>query len=251
MLSSLNYIIKEGRIRIYWIITSFILTCFFCFLFSEELLFVLTKPFLQVAKPKSFFICTQLTESLNTTITTSFILSFFFWMPHLIYQLWCFFIPSCKGSQRVQLAKYGNLSAFAFFFVFFLTFVWIMPNIWVFLYNLSNTSTNMLRIQLQPKIYDFIKLTLRFFLLASIFSQLPVLLICFLEYKKISLEDCIKHRKSAVFLSVLFSALVTPPDIWCQLAAWLPIYFILELTLFTALIQLEYAKARKKLTKKR
>lgn len=242
MLSSFNYIINELQIRILWIFCSSLFTCIFCFWFSEELLFVLTKPFLQIAKPKSFFICTQLTESLNTTIITSIILCLFFSLPLLIYQIWCFFIPSCTTSQRKQIMKYLSLAIFAFFMVFFFTFFCIMPNIWFLLYKLSNTSTNLLVIQLQPKIFDFIKLTFRFFLIASLFSQFPVVFICLLEYNFLSIHDCIEHRKSALILSGLVSALVTPPDILWQISAWLPVYFIIELTLFFALIQLEYKK---------
>nr|YP_008816046.1 SecY-independent transporter protein [Closterium baillyanum]AGZ90239.1 SecY-independent transporter protein [Closterium baillyanum] len=243
MHSSLDLIFKEARIRASWTLLCILVTCGYCYWFSEYLLFVLTKPFLLVSKPNSIFICTQLTESLNTYITTSFLLCFCFCTPYLIYQIWCFFIPSCNETQRAQLSNALRLSGFAFFFVFLLTLKWIMPFIWFFLYKLSTAdaaSRGLLIIKLQPKIYDFIILTLRFFLIASLCSQLPVLIICCIEYNLIDLQDCIKHRRTFLFLSVLFAAFVTPPDIWCQMAAWLPIYVIIELTIFTALIRLKY-----------
>jgi Sec-independent protein secretion pathway component TatC len=118
-----------------------------------------------------------------------------------------------------------------------------MPNIWFFLYKLSNANISpqeLLIIKLQPKIYDFILLTLRLFFLASICSQIPVLIILFIEYNLITVQNCIKHRRTFFFFSALFAALLTPPDFWCQIATWLPIYGLIELTLFGALIRLQY-----------
>lgn len=242
MHSSLDLIFKEAKIRASWTFFCLFITCGYCYWFSEYLLFILTKPFLKISKPNSIFICTQLTESLTTYITTSFLLCFFFCTPYLIYQLWCFFIPSCNDTQRAQLSQICILSGFAFFFISLLTFIYIMPNIWFFLYKISGftASRSLLVIKLQPKIYDFILLTLRFFLIASICSQVPVFIICCLEYKLIDLQDCIKHRKTFLFLSVLIAALVTPPDIWCQMAAWVPLYFLIEATIFIALIRRNY-----------
>jgi Tat protein translocase TatC len=251
MQSSLKLIFNEARFRASWALFSIIVTCGYCYWFSEYLLFVLTKPFLVVSKPNSIFICTHLTESLYTYITTSIIVCLFFCTPYLIYQIWCFFIPSCTETQRKQLSKFCIFSGFALVFVLLITYLWIMPNIWFFLYKMSVahvTTQGLLIIKLQPKIYDFIILTLRFFIIASICSQMPVFIIFCIEYKLITVQDCIRHRRTFLFLSVFAAAFLTPPDIWCQIAAWFPIYGIIEFTIFTALIRLQYKLAVSKLT---
>lgn len=242
MHSSLELIFKEARIRGTYGALCLLVTCSYCYWFSEYLLFILTKPFLTVVKANSNFICTQLTESFNTYITTSFLLSFFFCTPYLLYQIWCFFIPSCSKTQRLQLWRAIILSVSAFLFVFLLVYLWIMPNIWFFLYKVSSftVSRGLLTIHLQPKIYDFILLTLRFLFIASLCSQVPVFFICCIEYNFIDLQDCIKHRRTFFVFSAIFAALVTPPDIWCQIAAWLPISLLIEITIFLALIRNKY-----------
>ena len=160
--------------------------------------------------------------------------------------MWCFFIPSCNENQRLLAGQFCLFSSFAFVLVLLITYLCIIPNIWFFLYNISNanaSSQDLLIIKLQPKIYDFIILTLRLFIIASILSQIPVFIMFCIEYNFISVQNCIKQRRTFFFLSALLAALVTPPDIWCQMAAWLPIYGLIELTIFTALIRFQYKLA--------
>jgi Sec-independent protein secretion pathway component TatC len=114
------------------------------------------------------------------------------------------------------------------------TFVWVVPNVWHFLYELNATSTNLLIIKSQPKIFDHIMLTVRILFISSICSQVPVLVICLLESRGV--KTLIKNRRFFMVFSLFVAALFTPPDIWCQIVACLPIYFIIELTIFYASI---------------
>lgn len=107
----------------------------------------------------------------------------------------------------------------------------------------SNTGTAVFIIQLQPKIYDFIMLTVRFLFISYVCSQIPVLLICCIEYNVIGLKQCFKQRRVLLCCSVCIAALVTPPDIGSQIAAWLPLYLVIELSLFYALIRRNYETA--------
>jgi Tat protein translocase TatC len=225
--SSVSYILKEAQIRVWWIVFCFFVTCATCYWLSEDLFFGLATPYLKISKT-SFFICTQITESLNTYIIISLILGFFFCAPYILYQFWCFLIPSCTKEQRCALNKIIILSQVVFFFVLIITFIWIMPNIWLFLYKLSNTESGaqFFIIKLQPKIYDFSILTLRILLAASLCSQIPILIICSVQYNLISIQTLMRNRRVSTFISLLLAALITPPDVWCQLSAWFCMLFL-------------------------
>nr|P38459.1 RecName: Full=Uncharacterized tatC-like protein ymf16; AltName: Full=ORF 244 [Marchantia polymorpha] len=236
----LKTILEEVRIRVFWILICFSFTWFTCYWFSEEFIFLLAKPFLTLPYLDSSFICTQLTEALSTYVTTSLISCFYFLFPFLSYQIWCFLMPSCYEEQRKKYNKLFYLSGFCFFLFFFVTFVWIVPNVWHFLYKLSTTSTNLLIIKLQPKIFDYIMLTVRILFISSICSQVPVLVICLLESKGV--KTFIKNRRFFYSFFAFHSSFFYTPDIWCQIIACLPIYFIIELTIFYALIIQVYKK---------
>nr|YP_009170589.1 Sec-independent protein translocase protein [Chionoloma tenuirostre]ALF06903.1 Sec-independent protein translocase protein [Chionoloma tenuirostre] len=233
-------ILKEVKIRFFWIFICFSLTWFTCYWFSEDLFFSSAKPFLILSY--SGFICTQLTEALSTYVTISLISCFYFLFPFLSYQIWCFLIPSCYEEQRKKYNKLFYLSGFCFFLFFFVTFVGVVPNVWHFLYELNKTSTNLLIIKLQPTIFDYILLTVRIWFISSICSQVQVLVIFLLESKGIFVKSCIKNRRFFMVLSIFTAAFLTPPDIWCQIVVGLLIYCIIELTIFYALIIQVYKK---------
>jgi Tat protein translocase TatC len=230
----LKTILEEVRIRVFWILICSSFTWFTCYRFSEEFIFLLAKPFLTLPYSDPSFICTQLTEALSTYVTTSLISCFYFLFPFLSYQIWCFSMPSCYEGQRQKYNKLFYLSGFCFSLFFLVTLVWIIPNVWHFLYELSITSTNLLIIKSQPKIFDYIMLTVRILFISSICSQVPVLVIRLLESRGV--KTLIKNRRFFLVLSLFVAAFFTPPDIWCQIAACLPIYFIIELTIFYASI---------------
>lgn len=107
-------ILKEVRIRFFWIFICFSLTWFTCYWFSEDLFFLSAKPFLILSY--SGFICTQLTEALSTYVTISLISCFYFLFPFLSYQIWCFLIPSCYEEQRKKIQQFFFLNWFLFVF---------------------------------------------------------------------------------------------------------------------------------------
>ena len=245
--SSIIFIMKEAKFRITWIVFSFFVTCAICFCFSEELFFGLAIPFFKVSKT-CFFICTKITESLTTYLIISFILGFFFSIPYVFYQFWCFFIPSYYNNHRGKSLQIFIFSLFALFFTIIFTFNWILPNIWLFLYQLSNTKpgAEMFVIQLQPKIYDFSILTCQVFLIMSLCSQIPIVITSIILYNIITIKTIVKNRATCLFISSLFAAIITPPDLWCQLSVFIFVIVCFELALFIAIIRDQYKYASRR-----
>ena len=184
----------------------------------------------------AFFLSTQLTETLNTYLTTSLVLSCFFCIPHLVYQAWCFFIPSCYIYERHSFIKIFFLSILFCFAAFSFCVTCLLPNVWHFLYEINRTTTSIFVIQLQPKIYDFIMLTIHVLVSMFICSQTLVILITLIKYKKIHARDLIQHRKYVVFFAILVTALITPPDFLSQFSALLPFLVVLESIVFYSIL---------------
>ncbi|YP_009477622.1 Sec-independent protein translocase (mitochondrion) [Nymphaea colorata] len=230
---ALETILGEVRIRSVWILIGLGLTWFTRYWFPEESIYPLTKPFLTLPFD-SFFVCTQLTEAFPTYVATSSIACSYFVFPLFSYQIWCFLIPSCYGFQRTKYNRFFLLSGSCFFLFLFLTFLWVVPNVWHFLYFVGATSTNSLMIKLQPKIYDYIMLTLRISFIPSVCSQIPVIVIRLPEPRGLSVVT--NNRRFFMVFSLFTAALFTPPDIWCLIVACFLISLIIELAIFVALI---------------
>nr|YP_010881093.1 Sec-Y independent protein translocase component [Moerckia flotoviana]QDE10639.1 Sec-Y independent protein translocase component [Pallavicinia lyellii]WIA66595.1 Sec-Y independent protein translocase component [Moerckia flotoviana] len=230
----LKTILEEVRIRVFRILIRSSFTWFTRYWFPEEFILSLAKPFPTSPYSDSSSICTQSTEASSTYVTMSLISCFYFLFPFPSYQIWCSLMPSCYEEQRQRCNKLFYSSGFCFFPFFLATPVRAVPNVRHFSYELSTTSTNLLIMKLQPKIFDYIMLTVRISFISSIRSQVPVLVICSLESRGV--KTLIKNRRFFMVFSLPAAAFFTPPDIWCQIVACLPIYFIIELTISYASI---------------
>ncbi|XP_065859994.1 uncharacterized tatC-like protein ymf16 [Euphorbia lathyris] len=228
-------ILGEVRIRSVRILIGLGLTWFTRYWFPEELIFPLAKPFITLPLD-SYFVCTQSTEASPTYVATSSIACSYFVFPLISHQIWCFLIPSCYGEQRTKYNRFFHLSGSRFSLFLFLTPPRVVPNVWHFPYFVGATSTNSLMIKLQPKIYDYIMLTVRISFIPSVCSQVPVIVIRLPEPRGLSVETSTNNRRFLMVFPLLTAALFTPPDIWCQIVARFLISLIIELAIFVASI---------------
>nr|YP_010987420.1 transport membrane protein [Chloranthus spicatus]WON65839.1 transport membrane protein [Chloranthus spicatus] len=228
-------ILGEVRIRSVRILIGLGLTWFTRYWFPEESISPLAKPFLTLPLD-SYFVRTQSTEASPTYVATSPIACSYFVFPLISHQIWCFSIPSCYGEQRTKYNRFLHLSGSRFSLFLFLTPPRVVPNVWHFPYFVGATSTNSLMIKLQPKIYDYIMLTVRISFIPSVCSQVPVIVIRLPEPRGLSVETSTNNRRFLMVFPLLTAALSTPPDIWCQIVARFPISSIIELAISVASI---------------
>nr|YP_009674921.1 Sec-Y independent protein translocase component [Haplomitrium hookeri]QDE12937.1 Sec-Y independent protein translocase component [Haplomitrium hookeri] len=227
---------EEVRIRASRISIRSSFTRFTCYWFPEEFIFPLAKPSPTSPYSDPSFPRTQSTEASSTYVTTSLISCSYPLFPFPSHQIRCFRMPSCYEEQRRKYNQLFYLSGFCSFPFFLVTFVRVVPNVWHFSYKLGTTSTDLPVIKSQPKIFDYIMLTVRILSIPSICPQVPVLVICLLESG--GMKPFLKNRRFSMVFSLFTAAFLTPPDIWCQIVARLPIYFIIELTIpHTSIIQ--------------
>ncbi|KAK2658108.1 hypothetical protein Ddye_011160 [Dipteronia dyeriana] len=142
----------------------------------------------------------------------------------------------CYGEQRTKYNRFLHLSGSRFSFFLFLTPPRVVPNVWHFPYFVGATSTNSLMIKLQPKIYDYIMLTICISFIPSVCSQVPVIVIRLQAPRGLSVETSTNDRHFLMVFPLLTAAFSTPPDIWCQIVTRFLISLIIELAIFVALI---------------
>jgi Tat protein translocase TatC len=240
----ITLLLKEIQYRIATTVLSYCVTCFLCYTLSEEFLFLLALP-LKHCNYSHFFISTHLTESFNISITSSCLLSVVFCMPLLLYQLGCFLLPSYTHSQRVCVFVWTQISLSVFVVSVLSIYLVVLPTIFLFFLQCNHTSTSLFVIQFQPKISDFIMLTLRFVGFSSIGCQIPICVLWLIDQQRISLHYCVKQRKALWFLTLVSAALIAPPDVWCQLLTSFVMAFLIEITLLYAYVRYHYVITHK------
>ena len=159
--SSVYYHVKELKFRACYLGLSFLLTFFICYYYSFEILYLFVKPFLNYDKN---FIFTDLTEAFYTTIQLNLVVSMYILVPFIIYNIWCFFIPSTFLEERQKynffFSAIVTLLVISACFIFFL----VLPELYKFLLNFE-INTNFMTIQLEARIQSYVQLACNIFFL--------------------------------------------------------------------------------------
>nr|YP_001315126.1 SecY-independent transporter protein [Chlorokybus atmophyticus]ABO15099.1 SecY-independent transporter protein [Chlorokybus atmophyticus] len=241
----------EIRTRVFFLLISFFLTLLIGYCNSEDILYLLARPFLFLSltenhsnhfplNPDGHFIFTEMAEGLQTYISSSLFITLYLWISLLVYQIWCFWVPSCYNNERKRFTKYCLFLLLLFLLTSFLTYLCALPIIWKFLLSFE-TNTFFLKIHLQPKIYQYIRLTQKIVLYSGVcLSILPVLLLILIETELLNCNTLIYCRQYFIFFAFLLSALISPPDIVSQIFLTIPIYLLYEFFLFLAVWKLTY-----------
>jgi sec-independent protein translocase protein TatC len=196
------------------------------------------KPFVE---SQQTFVFLELTEGFYTLIRISTLISFIVIIPFFIYHFWSFWISSFYKTQRIKLN-------FIIFFILFLLiceilliYFLLIPKICKFLLSFEITSATqhsnlnvdpLISVEFTARIASYVKLIVKMSTLILLIFQLPLFL-TFLYSKKIcNVEMFSTNRKMLVFISLIFSAFLVPPEMITQLAVACFFYFIFEILIF-------------------
>ena len=243
--SAFQQVIREAIARLGWSIFGFVLALSVGYLYSEEFLFLFAFPIIQKGM-QAEFLCTKITEAFQTYLKVSLIVSLYVSAPLLIYQTWCFFIPSCTKQQRHIATQWLILSAALFCAGFLLAFCFVVPTAWAFFLKQCSTSISLVHLEFQPRVYDYTLLLFRIMLFFACCSQVPLFVAWLIKQRVQKTRQQFQgrrlfcHRKKILFLSICLAALLSPPDIWSQLIVLLPYYLFIEIVIFYEILLGEY-----------
>ena len=230
--SSIYYHFKEFKLRISYLVFSFLTTFLICYYYSFEILYLFVKPLLNYNKN---FIFTDLTEAFYTTIQLNLIVSIYMLIPFITYHIWCFYIPSTFLEER---KKYNFFfSAVIILLCISLTFIYciVLPELYKFLLHFE-ISTNFMSIQLEARIQSYVKLACKIFLVFSIVFQIPLLFLILLKHGYITSHFLIKNRCQILFANLFLAAFLSPPDLVFQIVLALCFQVVSEILLLTTFL---------------
>jgi len=238
--------INELRDRALYLLLSFILTFIVGYLKPLALMYTLARPLLLISdKCLNFnFIFTEIGEAFQVTIQSILLVSFYIWLPLMLYQIWSFVISGCYYKERLK----ANFHILSFFILFnlctFLGYFFIIPLIWKFLLSFQINLFPMSLI-LQAKIKNYLEHIQLLLLPVSFFiGLLPLFYSSLIKSNSVKInKDNIKNiRKTFVIISLLFASLISPPDIIYQGVFTLFFYCLVEVFILSFFLQKIYKK---------
>jgi sec-independent protein translocase protein TatC len=168
----------------------------------------------------------QLGERFFTHLRVSFWLGFIMSFPYLFYEFWRFISPGLYDNER-KAAKGIVFSCSVLFLsgVLFGYFI-IAPFGFKFLGGYSLSSTDL--VSQTTSLSSFVGYLTNFTIPTGLVFQLPVV-VYFLAKIGLVTPDIMKnYRRHAIVVILLFSAIITPPDMVTQILIGIPILLLYE-----------------------
>ncbi len=211
--------LEELRIRLIKSIAAVLVFSIAAFVFSEQVMNLLAKPV-----GKIYFMAP--TEAFMVQIKISLVIGVMGAAPILIYQLWMFVLPGLYDKEvkvvfpiviASTLFFYGG-AAFCLFYVIPITLNFLMK------FGGDN---------LEPliSVSEYFVFVTRMVLAFGIVFELPVVSYFLGRVGILSHKFMAKGRRYAIVLILVLSAVLTPPDIFSQVALGVPLYLLYELSI--------------------
>ncbi len=223
--------LEELRKRLFRAVIAAFVGFLACYGFKEYLFDMLMKPLLEVLPPDSTMIYTSLPEAFFTYLKVSFVAGVFLASPYIFYQIWRFVGPGLYDTEKkfiIPIAIFSGFffiagGLFAYFIVFPLGFNFFL-----------GYETEIIRPL--PSLREYFSFSIKLLFAFGIAFELPLFIFFLARLGIVNSKGLRKHRKYAILMAFVASALLTPPDIISQVLMSGPLVVLYELGILVAYI---------------
>jgi len=232
----------ELRTRLLYSVGALVLAFLGAWFMAEEIYRILVQPLADILLEVGLeqgearrMIFTNLTEVFFTYIKVSFFAAAFVTCPVFLSQIYMFVAPGLYKHEKSAFAPFLIASPILFFIGGSLVYFAILPLAWDFFINFEAPGgPGTLAIQLEPKVNEYLSLTMKLIFAFGICFQLPVIMTLLARVGIASSEGMRKKRKYAIVATFIVAALLTPPDPISQISLAVPIILLYEISILMA-----------------
>ena len=224
----------EFRSRLIRVVLCFALTTGISYFFAADIYAFLVQPLAQAyPDPENHrLIYTGLTEAFLTYIQLACFSGFIFTFPMLAWQLYRFLAPGLYKRERQTLIPFLIGAPILFFLGAALAYYVVMPPAYKFFAHFQQAAVpGALAIQLEAKVDEYLGLVMHIIIAFGLAFQLPIVLAILTTAGFLTPETLAKGRRYALVAIVVFAGVVTPPDVFSQLALAIPMYGLYEMSI--------------------
>ena len=159
--------------------------------------------------------------------------AFIFSSPFFIYQIWAFVAPGLLKREKKIIFPFLFLIPLMFLLGFVFLYYFIIPIAWDFFIAFDTSGLEKsFTLELEPKINEYISLTLKLAFAFGIAFQLPTAIFLLTILGLTSPTDLQKKRRFVIVIIFLVSAIITPPDVISQIGLAIPVICLYEFSIF-------------------
>ena len=175
-----------------------------------------------------------------THIMVSLVVGIVVAFPYLLFEIWSFVRPALSSGEKTSARGVVFSGSFLFTSGILFGYYVIAPLSVQFLGNYTVSST----IHNQISLNSYITTISTIVLACGMIFQLPLMVYFLSKMGILTPESMRKYRKHAVVLTLILSAIITPPDVSSQILVSIPILFLYEFSIFIS--RMVVRKAKKK-----
>lgn len=202
-----------------------------CYMFAQQLFMFVAQP-LRAALPQgSSLVFIQATEPFFTYLKLSAVAGLLVAMPVVLWQLWLFIAPALHAGESRLALMLVALSGFFLVGGAYLGFTWVFPRIFTFLLNIGVATTG---IQPMLSMSGYLSLAMSLLLAFGLVFELPLVIFFLARLGVVDYAWLAGNRRYAFLLAFVVGAILTPPDIFSQIAFALPFIALYEIGVWVA-----------------
>lgn len=224
----------ELKRRVLIALVTFFIAVGICYHFAPQIYGFLVEPLAQsFPDPASRrMIYTSLIEAFFTYLKLAMFAGMILSFPVIASQFYLFLAPGLYKRERGVLLPYLIAAPICFLIGAAFCYYIIFPAAWKFFLGFETSGlTGGLPIQLEAKVSEYLSLVTHLILAFAFSFQLPVVLVLLAQFGLVSSHTLKKGRRYAAVIIVAVAAVITPPDLFSQLALSIPVYFLYELSI--------------------
>ena len=183
-----------------------------------------------IGQLKFNMINTSMAGQFNLHMKVSMVGAIVLGVPYLLMEIWAFVRPALTPFERRKSRMFVFYVSLCFFAGLLFGYYLIAPLTINFFngYHASKYITNMIDVN------SYLSTVLGVSLASAAIFQLPLLIYFLARMEVISSSFMKKYRKHAIVLLLVFSAIITPPDLFSQVLVALPLYGLYEFSIWLA-----------------
>ena len=224
----------ELRSRLIKSIGAFLVMFVLCFYFAKDIFNILVIPYQRIAGPEARLIYTAPQEFFFTQIKVAMFAALFLACPIIFSQIYAFVAPGLFKQEKQAFRPYLFATPIFFAAGALLVFFVVMPNLLHFFMGMQQANEpGKAQIDLLPRVSDYLSLIMSLILAFGLTFQLPVVLTLL---GKVGIIDTVflkRHRRYAIVLVFVLAAVLTPPDVFSQLALAIPGVLLYEASIIS------------------
>ncbi|MBP8296566.1 MAG: twin-arginine translocase subunit TatC [Burkholderiales bacterium] len=207
-----------------------VLVVFMCVAYwTKDIYSFLAKPLLSVLPAGASMIATDVTTTFLVPVKVSMLVAFIIALPYVLYQMWAFVAPGLyKHEQRLVvplLVSSTALFLLGMAFAYFLVF----PMAFKFFADFTPVGVTM-----ATDIDKYFSFVLTMFIVFGIAFEVPVVEVLLVKVRVVTVAQLREMRRYVIVGIFVVAAIVTPPDVFSQLALGIPLCILYELGIILA-----------------